>query len=108
MLELHRNKKELRVISDQIGSPTTTTSLWQGVAEINSNGNKKQSIPEIIHWCNKGIKRYDIAVEIGEIAKELNLIIMQKFSQLKVKNIKPCIKTKLFCSRVFLLTKLLD
>lgn len=70
MLRLMRQRDELRVVSDQIGSPTWATGLAQtlwGLAE------KDQ--PGIYHHRDAGIASwYDFAVAIAEEAHALGLI----------------------------------
>ena len=79
MLRLHREREQISVVSDQFGSPTTTFSLAQicwRLAELycNSDANHKK-LPSILHWCNAGIASwYDIAIAIGELARDLNLL----------------------------------
>ena len=67
--------KELKIISDQIGSPTTTSILakacWQTII-LKSQGCE---IPKIIHCTNSGVGSwYDIASSLEEIGIKLNLI----------------------------------
>ena len=77
MLRLHNEKgakKEiLKVISDQISCPTSTTSLakfcWQIIL------NKNIFIPQKLHWTEKGFcSWFDFSTEIGNLALEKNLI----------------------------------
>ena len=63
MLRLMAAKSELRVVCDQIGSPTWATSLaqvlWQ-MLEIDAPAG-------IYHWCDAGVASwYDFAVAIQE------------------------------------------
>ena len=67
--------KELKIISDQVGSPTTTNILakacWQTII-LKSQG---IDIPQIMHCTNSGVASwYDIASSLEEIGRELNLI----------------------------------
>ncbi|WP_413683882.1 dTDP-4-dehydrorhamnose reductase [Prochlorococcus sp. MIT 1011] len=78
MLELNEIKDEIRVVSDQIGSPTSIFSLsnvcWKIVDKflINNSGAK---LPSILHWSDAGIASwYDLAISIADIALELGLI----------------------------------
>ena len=82
MLRLHQSKKNISVIADQVGSPTSTFSLasacWK-VLEIDSvNSKNSKELPKILHWCDSGYTTwFDIAVTIGKIGNELGLISQQ-------------------------------
>ncbi len=74
ILNLLNQKKELRVISDQIGNPTTTNSLaticWSII--LNLAANKK--LPNIMHWSDSGVASwYDVAIAVSEIGFEMGL-----------------------------------
>jgi len=71
MLRLMREKKSLRVVADQIGSPTSADSiaavLWKFATCADANG--------IWHWSDAGIASwYDFAVAIGEEAHSLGIL----------------------------------
>ena len=72
MLRLGKERNELNVASDQIGSPTYATDLAETILTIINNKiyqNKEQST-EIYHYSNKGeISWYIFAKEIFKIAK---------------------------------------
>ena len=72
MLRLGKERDELNVVSDQIGSPTYATDLAGVILEIIDNKDyqdKKQST-EIYHYSNEGeISWYDFAKEIFKLAK---------------------------------------
>ncbi len=75
ILKKLNEQKELKIISDQVGSPTTTYILakacWQTIV-LKSKG---YEIPEIMHCTNSGVASwYNIASALEEIARELNLI----------------------------------
>ncbi len=75
ILNLLRSKNELKVISDQIGSPTTANSLakvcWKSI-KLKSKGIK---IPHIMHYSDSGVASwYDIAISLEEISREINLL----------------------------------
>ena len=79
MLKLHKEREIIEVVSDQISCPTSTKTLakacWKSIL-INQNIHSiyKNSVP-ILHWCDNGLASwYDVAITIGEIAKELGLI----------------------------------
>ena len=74
IIEKIKEMKELKIISDQIGSPTTTSilanSCWQTIL-LKSQG---LEIPFIMHCTNKGMASwYEIAVSIEEIGRKLHL-----------------------------------
>ena len=74
MLNLHSKKDHINVVCDQIGSPSSSFDLAKVCWKIIEYGDKK-SLPHILHWSDAGIASwYDIAVAIGDIAKELNII----------------------------------
>lgn len=71
MLRLMRERGEVRVVADQVGSPTSVNSLaqviWQCVARTNLYG--------IYHWTDAGVASwYDFAVAIAEEATSLGLL----------------------------------
>lgn len=79
MLRLHKEKEEIKVVSDQYGSPTSCTSLssacWEIVNFICRNKNISNSIKPLLHFSNLGIASwYDLSVAVGEIALELGLL----------------------------------
>jgi len=70
ILKLSKNKKELRVISDQVGTPTYARDVAQTILhiinEIN-NKNYKSTETEVFHYSGEGIcSWYDFALEIVE------------------------------------------
>ncbi len=73
MLRLHSEKEIIKVVSDQIGCPTSAGELakvcWR-IIELK----KKKKLPFILHWSDAGVASwYDIAVAVGELAKELGI-----------------------------------
>ena len=78
MLKLHnlkaKNNEPLKVISDQIGCPTSTHTLantcWKAISfQAQSNQNY------IFHWSDAGrVSWYDFAIAIGEFGVELGLL----------------------------------
>jgi len=72
MLRLGKERDELNVVSDQIGSPTYATDLAEAILKIISNKNyqNKGQPTEIYHYSNKGeISWCDFTKEIFKIAK---------------------------------------
>ncbi len=69
MLRLGKERNELNVVSDQIGSPTYATDLAKVILKIIDYQDKKQST-EIYHYSNEGeISWYEFTKEIFKIAK---------------------------------------
>ena len=73
MLRLHSEKEIIKVVSDQIGCPTSAGDLakvcWR-IIELK----KKKKLPFIFHWTDAGVASwFDIAVAVGELAKELGI-----------------------------------
>ena len=71
MLELGRERDEINVVSDQIGSPTYTSDLAKALLNIlsNDNFNKKTFPTEILHFSNMGETSWsDFAKEIFKLA----------------------------------------
>ena len=65
MLNLSKNNKELKVVNDQIGSPTYSYDLAKAIAEL-LNSDKYG----IYHVTNKGeCSWYDFAKKIFELSK---------------------------------------
>jgi dTDP-4-dehydrorhamnose reductase len=85
MLRLGKERDEINVVGDQIGSPTYATDLANAILEIMDNKDyqdKKQST-EIYHYSNEGeISWYEFAKEIFKIAKvdcKVNPITTQQY-----------------------------
>ena len=78
MLKLHSENEQIKVIDDQIGSPTSTITLgntcWE-IIKASSENIKINPKHKILHWCDSGIASwYDLSVAVGEIGLELGLI----------------------------------
>ncbi len=72
MLRLGKERNEINVVSDQIGSPTYATDLAGVILEIITNKEFKEigRTTQIYHYSNKGeISWYDFAKEIFKMAK---------------------------------------
>jgi len=68
MLKFGAEREELRVIFDQIGTPTYAGDLAYGILKI-IESNKKSAQCEIYHFSNEGvISWYDFAKEIMDLA----------------------------------------
>lgn len=68
MLRLGSSRQELRVVSDQVGSPTWTKDLALAIASMIQNAPE----PGIYHYTNSGVcSWYDFAIAIFEEAKAL-------------------------------------
>jgi dTDP-4-dehydrorhamnose reductase len=64
MLRLMRSRPQLRVVSDQIGAPTSVTGLTRVLWAFTM-----QRTSGLYHWCDSGVASwYDFAVAIGEEA----------------------------------------
>jgi len=78
IINLLLNKKEIAVVNDQIGVPTTTYSLaniiWK-IIYLSSKNQDANAIPNVLHWSDSGIATwYDVAVLIEETTRKLGLI----------------------------------
>lgn len=77
MLDLHksfsRESKPIKVVCDQIGTPTSGMGLAECCLEIL---NKSEVVNErIFHWSDLGVTSwYDFAIAIGELSKMTNLL----------------------------------
>ena len=72
MLRLGKERDEINVVSDQIGSPTYATDLANTILKIISNKNyqNKEQSTEVYHYSNEGeISWYDFTKEIFKLAK---------------------------------------
>ena len=77
IMKLIKDKKEIKVVSDQIGCPTFTNSLanlcWKIIFNDKKLFNDNINLP-IIHFSDCGIASwYDVAVAIKGICRDLNL-----------------------------------
>ena len=85
MLRLGKERDELNVVSDQIGSPTYATDLAETILHIIKNKEFKEAgqLTQIYHYSNEGeISWNDFAKEIFKIAKvdcKVNPITTQQY-----------------------------
>jgi len=85
MLRLGKERDELNVVSDQIGSPTYATDLASAILEIikSKEFREENQTTQIYHYSNEGeINWYEFAKEIFKIAKvdcKVNPITTQQY-----------------------------
>ncbi len=71
MLRLGKEKEELRVVCDQVGSPTWSRDIAQAITHLLDHCEIKEKVG-IYHFTNSGVASwYDFAVMIFEEAKNL-------------------------------------
>jgi dTDP-4-dehydrorhamnose reductase len=70
MLRLMRERSEVRVVADQIGTPSHAASLARAIWQLSGGGHTG-----VFHWTDAGVASwYDLAVAIAEEALALGLI----------------------------------
>ncbi len=75
MIQKLKSHNKLKIIYDQLGSPTTANTLAYACWKTIILKNKGEKLPPIMHFTNSGAASwYDIAISIDEIGKELNLL----------------------------------
>ena len=79
MMQLLQDRKQVKVVCDQISSPTIASSLakaiWKAIEKNNLFTLTNKCFPMINHFSNNGIASwYDVAVAIGEIGTRIGLI----------------------------------
>ena len=73
ILRLARERKELAVVNDQIGSPTWARSLAESTAELLGKAKRLKEETGIYHLSASGCtSRYDFAKKIIEMARQLS------------------------------------
>ena len=74
MLRLHRERDQLNVVADQVGCPTSTSTL-AAVCWAVIDKPRQDLLPSTLHWSDAGAASwYDFAVAIGELAVQQNLL----------------------------------
>ena len=69
MVKLMKEKEEINVVNDQIGSPTYAADLAEAIMEIINNQQSTINTQGIFHFSNEGvISWYDFALAIKELA----------------------------------------
>ncbi|MEL6440392.1 MAG: dTDP-4-dehydrorhamnose reductase [Cyanobacteria bacterium J06621_8] len=79
MLKLGASREELKVVADQIGSPTWSADIAQGITQLLACSLKDESIQGIYHFTNSGVASwYDLAVATFAEARELGFPLQVK------------------------------
>lgn len=87
ILKLLEKKDLLEIVSDQVGSPTTTKTLAHLCWEIILSKSKSKKFPMIMHLTNKGeASWFDLALFIKETGTEMNIFK----SSTNIKPIRSC------------------
>lgn len=72
MLRLGAERPELKVVADQIGSPTWSYDLARAITQLLSQSLTDESIQGIYHFTNSGVASwYDLAIATFSEAKQL-------------------------------------
>ncbi|MEM7596036.1 MAG: dTDP-4-dehydrorhamnose reductase, partial [Cyanobacteria bacterium P01_A01_bin.83] len=83
MLRLGTAREELKVVADQIGSPTWSYDIAQAITQLLTKSLTDEGIKGIYHFTNSGVASwYDLAVATFAEAQELGM-------SLKVKQVLP-------------------
>ena len=83
MLRLGAEREELKVVADQIGSPTWSYDIAEAIANLLSKSEKDPSVNGTYHFTNSGVASwYDLAVATFNEAKQLGF-------SLKVERVLP-------------------
>ena len=87
IVKLLNEKPEISVVADQVGSPTSTTSLAKACWKVIILNYKGKDLPSHYHFANSGVASwYDLAVAIGQIGKEIGLIKSSRFKIIPIKS----------------------
>jgi dTDP-4-dehydrorhamnose reductase len=72
MLRLGKDREELKVVADQIGSPTWSYDIAVAITQLLDKSFQNTNIQGTYHFTNSGVASwYDFAIAIFEEAKEL-------------------------------------
>lgn len=75
MLRLHDERTEIGVVADQVGCPTSTTSLAEACWQVLERRAAGPALPAILHWSDAGAASwYDFAVAIAELGVDSGLL----------------------------------
>jgi dTDP-4-dehydrorhamnose reductase len=78
MLRLGAEREELRVVVDQVGTPTWTGDLASAIAQL-AQSLKSDTLAGIYHFTNSGVTSwYDFAVAIFEEAQQIGFPLQVK------------------------------
>jgi dTDP-4-dehydrorhamnose reductase len=75
MLQLGSERDEVRVVADQVGSPTAAADIAEAIAKLSISFLNAQAVPSgVYHFTNSGVASwYDFAVAIFEEARALGV-----------------------------------
>ena len=83
MLRLGETKEELKVVADQIGSPTWSYNIADAITNLISKSKEDSTINGTYHFSNSGVASwYDLAIATFDEAKKLGF-------PLKIKQVIP-------------------
>ncbi len=69
MLRLMRERENLSVVEDEVGSPTNATDLAEVIIHILQFSEQYEWISEVFHFCNRGeVSRFQFAKEIQRLS----------------------------------------
>ena len=72
MLRLGKERSELKVVADQVGSPSWSYDIALAITQLISKSSEDESIKGIYHYTNSGVASwYDLAVATFAEAREL-------------------------------------
>ena len=75
IIEKMKTTEKLKIIFDQLGSPTTASSLAHACWKTIKLKSKNKTVPNIMHFTNSGVASwYDVAISLAEIGCELNIL----------------------------------
>ena len=73
MLKLGREKKELAVVDDQVGSPTWARALAEATTELLRQSDRARQASGVYHFSAQGYtSRFNFAKRIFEVAREIS------------------------------------